>query len=54
MLARELGKTIAEVARIPIRELIEWNVFLSLKDNDTALPKDVETDLMRIFGKPNG
>ena len=38
---------------MPMRELIEWNVFLTLPE-DAAPPTDVETDLIKIFGKPNG
>lgn len=52
VLAKALGKTYGEISLIPMRELVEWNQFLSLGDEK---PTDsVEDQLMNVFGGKSG
>jgi hypothetical protein len=46
--------TVADLgSRMSVRELAEWNQFLSLKEEDLR-PKDVAGQLMAVFGGKRG
>lgn len=51
-LALRLGKTLDEVLDIPASEFADWQVYLSLTQEDFQAPSSIETDLMAVFGNP--